>query len=73
MTKQALLVLVLAAAPAWGADLYEKAEAASPFGRICKPYDAAHFTAFLLSDESGVMTGGVYDLAHRVVQFPRID
>lgn len=54
-------------------DWLEKAEAASPFGRICKPYDAAHFCSFLLSDESGVMTGGVHELAHRVVQFPRAD
>ncbi|MEQ8815778.1 MAG: SDR family oxidoreductase [Thalassobaculum sp.] len=37
------------------------AEAAQPFGRLIKPDDVARLTLFLLSSDSGVMTGSVID------------
>jgi NAD(P)-dependent dehydrogenase (short-subunit alcohol dehydrogenase family) len=37
------------------------AEAAQPFGRLVKPIEVARLIAFLLSDESGMMTGCVLD------------
>jgi len=37
------------------------AEAGQPFGRLIKPDDVARLTLFLLSSDSGVMTGSVID------------
>jgi len=41
----------------WLAD----AEAGQPFGRLIKPPEAAGMIAFMLSDESGMMTGSIVD------------
>jgi NAD(P)-dependent dehydrogenase (short-subunit alcohol dehydrogenase family) len=50
----------------------ETAEAASPFGRICKCDDVAILCGYLLSDDSGIMTGALVDHAHAVIGvFPR--
>lgn len=38
-----------------------EAEAAQPFGRLIKPDDVARLTLFLLSADSGIMTGSVID------------
>jgi NAD(P)-dependent dehydrogenase (short-subunit alcohol dehydrogenase family) len=43
------------------ADWLARAEAAQPFGRLIKPDDVAKLTLFLLSADSGVMTGAVID------------
>ena len=43
------------------ADWLATAEAAQPFGRLIKPDDVARLTLFLLSADSGVMTGSVID------------
>lgn len=48
-------------------DWLENGEASSPFGRILKPHDVSHLCSFLLSDDSGIMTGSNIDLAQRVV------
>ncbi|MFP6768827.1 MAG: SDR family oxidoreductase [Planctomycetaceae bacterium] len=39
----------------------------SPFGRLLKPLDVGHLACFLLSNDSGVMTGSLIDQAQRVV------
>ena len=39
----------------------------SPFGRLLKPYDVAKLTCFLLSSDSGVMTGSLIDQAQRII------
>jgi NAD(P)-dependent dehydrogenase (short-subunit alcohol dehydrogenase family) len=39
----------------------EKAAASQPFGRLMTPDDVARLALFLLSDESGVMTGSIVD------------
>ena len=44
-----------------GDDWLEKAEAGQPFGRLVKPADIARAIAYLVSDESGVMSGSVID------------
>lgn len=43
------------------ADWLVRAEASQPFGRLIKPDDVARLTLFLLSSDSGVMTGSVID------------
>jgi len=45
----------------------EKAAAAEPFGRLMTPDDVARLALFLLSDESGVMTGSIIDQAQFVI------
>ncbi|NWD24146.1 SDR family oxidoreductase [Pseudomonas yamanorum] len=45
----------------------EKAEQALPFGRLLKPEEVARSVAYLLSAESGMMTGTVLDLEQGVV------
>lgn len=45
----------------------EIAEESSPFGRILKPDDVAKLCVYLLSDDSGILTGSNMDFAHRVV------
>lgn len=49
------------------ADWLERAEAESPFGRILKPDDIAGLVLYLLSDESGIVTGSNIDYSHRVM------
>lgn len=50
-----------------GEDWLEKAAAKLPFGRLVEPSDIAALTAFLLSDESGVMTGSIIDMDQNVI------
>lgn len=47
----------------------ELAEQASPFGRLIKPDDVARLCMFLLSEDSGVLTGSNIDYTQRVVGF----
>jgi len=49
------------------ADWLEKAEAAQPFGRLIKPEDVAKLCLFLLSADSGVMTGSLIDCDQNVM------
>ncbi|MBC8356481.1 MAG: SDR family oxidoreductase [Planctomycetes bacterium] len=42
-------------------------EAASPFGRLLKPNDVARLCTYLLSDESGILTGSCIDYTQRVM------
>ena len=44
-----------------------KAEQEQPFGRLLKPAEVARSVAFLLSEESGMMTGAVIDFDQSVV------
>ncbi|MEQ7918346.1 SDR family oxidoreductase [Xanthomonas sp. WHRI 1810A] len=44
-----------------------RAEAQSPFGRLLKPQEVANSVAFLLSDQSGMMTGAVIDMEQGVM------
>jgi NAD(P)-dependent dehydrogenase (short-subunit alcohol dehydrogenase family) len=48
------------------ADWLEKAEAGRPFGRLLKPDEVARAVAFLLSAESGLMTGSLVDFDQTV-------
>lgn len=48
------------------ADWLEKAEAQRPFGRLLKPDEVARAVAFLLSAESGLMTGSLVDFDQTV-------
>lgn len=45
----------------------ELAESASPFGRLLKPVDVAKLTTYLLSDDSGILTGSLMDYSQRVM------
>jgi NAD(P)-dependent dehydrogenase (short-subunit alcohol dehydrogenase family) len=45
----------------------QKAESEQPLGRLIKPDDLARTIMFLLSDESGLMTGAVIDFDQSVV------
>lgn len=45
----------------------ELGESASPFGRILKPDDVAKLCVYLLSDDSGILTGSNIDYSHRVM------
>jgi NAD(P)-dependent dehydrogenase (short-subunit alcohol dehydrogenase family) len=48
-------------------DWLTHAEAAQPFGRLIKPDDVARLALFLLSADSGVMTGAVIDHDQMVI------
>ncbi len=48
-------------------DWLEKAEREQPFGRLLKPTEVARSVAFLLSDESGMMTGAIIDFDQGVI------
>lgn len=48
-------------------DWLEKAEREQPFGRLLKPREVARGVAFLLSEESGMMTGAVIDFDQNVI------
>lgn len=50
-----------------GDDWLEKAEREQPFGRLLKPREVARGVAFLLSKESGMMTGAIIDFDQNVV------
>ncbi len=58
---------VVQAAQGSPTDWLEKAEAQSPFGRLLKPYDVAHLCTYLLSSDSGILTGSNIDLTQRVM------
>jgi NAD(P)-dependent dehydrogenase (short-subunit alcohol dehydrogenase family) len=45
----------------------ELAEAESPFGRLLKADDVARLNLYLLSDESGILTGSCIDYSQRVM------
>jgi NAD(P)-dependent dehydrogenase (short-subunit alcohol dehydrogenase family) len=45
----------------------QRAEAAQPYGRLLKPIEIARVFCFLLSDESGVMSGAILDVAQSVL------
>ena len=48
-------------------DWLERAEEISPFGRLLKPLDVARLCNYLLSDESGILTGSCMDYSQRVM------
>lgn len=48
-------------------DWLAKAESERPFGRLLKPDEVAKTVAFLLSSESGMMTGSIVDLDQTVI------
>jgi NAD(P)-dependent dehydrogenase (short-subunit alcohol dehydrogenase family) len=50
-----------------GDEWLSRASAAQPFGRLITPDEVARLALFLLSDESGVMTGAVIDQEQSVV------
>jgi NAD(P)-dependent dehydrogenase (short-subunit alcohol dehydrogenase family) len=50
-----------------GDDWLERAEAEQPSGRLIKPDEAARTICYLLSDESGMMTGASLDFDQSVV------
>jgi NAD(P)-dependent dehydrogenase (short-subunit alcohol dehydrogenase family) len=50
-------------------DWLQRAETKSPFGRLLKPDDAAKLCLYLLSDDSGILTGSTIDFCQRVVGF----
>ena len=45
----------------------QDAEAAQPFGRLIRPLDVAHLAAYLLGDESEMMTGALIDFDQNVI------
>jgi NAD(P)-dependent dehydrogenase (short-subunit alcohol dehydrogenase family) len=45
----------------------EQAEASLPFGRLIKPDEVARATAYLSTDESGLMTGSIIDFDQQVL------
>ena len=47
----------------------EIGEQNSPFGRLLKPDDVARLCLYLLSDESGILTGSNIDYSQRVMGF----
>ena len=47
----------------------ETAEKTSPFGRLIKPDDVARLCMYLLSDDSGILTGSNIDYTQRVMGF----
>jgi NAD(P)-dependent dehydrogenase (short-subunit alcohol dehydrogenase family) len=51
------------------ANWLDVAERAAPFGRLVKPDDVARLCIFLLSDESGILTGSCIDYTQRVMGF----
>ena len=48
-------------------DWLQQGEAASPFGRLLKPDDVARLCMYLLSDDSGILTGSCIDYTQRVM------
>jgi len=50
-------------------DWLETAEENSPFGRLLKPDDVAKLCMYLLSEDSGILTGSTMDYTQRVMGF----
>ncbi|MCA3560014.1 MAG: SDR family oxidoreductase [Aestuariivirga sp.] len=50
-----------------GPDWLKRAEAARPVGRLLKPAEVARATAYLSSNESGLMTGSIIDFDQQVL------
>jgi NAD(P)-dependent dehydrogenase (short-subunit alcohol dehydrogenase family) len=50
-----------------GDDWLQRAEAGRPFGRLIQPEEVARLIGFLVSGESGVMTGALIDFDQHVV------
>jgi NAD(P)-dependent dehydrogenase (short-subunit alcohol dehydrogenase family) len=50
-----------------GEDWLAEAEPKQPFGRLIKPPEAARAICFLLSDESGMMTGATFDFDQSII------
>ncbi|MFP6675832.1 MAG: SDR family oxidoreductase [Pirellulaceae bacterium] len=48
-------------------DWLKTAESASPFGRLIKPDDVARLCMYLLSTDSGILTGSTIDYTQRVM------
>lgn len=48
-------------------DWLARVEQAQPFGRLLKPEEVARALAFMLSDESGMMTGAIIDFDQGVI------
>ncbi|MBL1378099.1 SDR family oxidoreductase [Zobellella iuensis] len=48
-------------------DWLARVEQAQPFGRLLKPEEVARVLAFMLSDESGMMTGAIIDFDQGVI------
>ena len=48
-------------------DWIAKAEAAQPFGQLVKPSQLAVLAAYMLSPQSGVMTGALVDYDQNVI------
>lgn len=49
------------------ADWLEKADAASPFGRILRPGDVAGMVVFLLAETGAMVTGSIIDFDHNII------
>jgi NAD(P)-dependent dehydrogenase (short-subunit alcohol dehydrogenase family) len=49
------------------ADWLARAEAGRPFGRLLKPAEVARVVAFLVSEDSGMMTGSLVDMDQQVL------
>ncbi len=49
------------------ADWLQRAEAKQPFGRLIRPRDVAGLVAYLMSDESEMMTGSLVDFDQNVI------
>jgi NAD(P)-dependent dehydrogenase (short-subunit alcohol dehydrogenase family) len=50
-----------------GEDWVQRVSAHQPFGRLLSPLDVARALAFLISDESGLMTGSIVDFDQTVI------
>jgi NAD(P)-dependent dehydrogenase (short-subunit alcohol dehydrogenase family) len=50
-----------------GDNWLQETEAQQPFGRILRPFDIAYLAAYLLSDQSEMMTGALIDLNQNVI------
>ncbi|NUQ01468.1 MAG: glucose 1-dehydrogenase [Armatimonadetes bacterium] len=50
-------------------DVLDQAAASNPFGRLLQPLDIAYAVTYLISDESGLVSGSVFDIHH---EHPRV-
>ena len=48
-------------------DWLEKAEAGLPMGQLAKPHQIAPLAAYLLSPDSGIITGSIIDYDQQIV------
>ena len=51
----------------YGRDWLTHAQQRVPFGKLIQPDEVANLAAFLLSEQSGVMTGALIDMEQYVV------